>query len=63
MEPRRSLGWPIVLGVVLIGSIIILGVGWVLVSIVAALFSSLYTDSLISVLGSFFRIIGLFIQT
>ena len=37
MEPRRSLGWPIVLGVVLIGSIIILGVGWVLVSIVAAL--------------------------
>ena len=37
MEPRRSLGWPIVLGVVLIGSIITLGVGWVLVSIVAAL--------------------------
>jgi len=37
VEPRRSLGWPIVLGVVLIGSIIILGVGWVLVSIVAAL--------------------------
>ena len=37
MEPRRSLGWPITLGVVLIGSIITLGVGWVLVSIAAAL--------------------------
>lgn len=37
MEPRRSLGWPILLGVVLIGSIIALGVGWVLVSIGAAL--------------------------
>lgn len=37
MEPRRSLGWPILLGVVLIGSIIALGVGWVLVSISAAL--------------------------
>ncbi len=37
MEPRRSLGWPILLGVVLIGSIIALGVGWVLVSIAAAL--------------------------
>ena len=37
MEPRRSLGWPILLGVVLIGSIITLGVGWVLVSIAAAL--------------------------
>ena len=37
MEPRRSLGWPITLGVVLISSIITLGVGWVLVSIAAAL--------------------------
>ena len=37
MEPRRSLGWPITLGVVLISSIITLGVGWVLVSISAAL--------------------------
>ena len=37
MEPRRSLGWPILLGVVLIGSIIALGVGWVLVTIAAAL--------------------------
>ena len=36
MEPRRSTGWPILLGVVLIGSIIVLGVGWVLVSIAAA---------------------------
>ena len=35
MEPRRSLGWPITLGVVLISSIITLGVGWVLVSIAA----------------------------
>jgi signal transduction histidine kinase len=40
MEPRRSLGWPILLGVVLIGSILTLGVGWVLVSIAAALGSS-----------------------
>lgn len=37
MEPRRSLGWPILLGVVLIASIIALGVGWVLVTIAAAL--------------------------
>jgi len=37
MEPRRSLRWPILLGVVLIGSILALGVGWVLVSIAAAL--------------------------
>jgi signal transduction histidine kinase len=37
MEPRRSLGWPILLGVVLIASILALGVGWVLVSIAAAL--------------------------
>jgi two-component system phosphate regulon sensor histidine kinase PhoR len=37
VEPRRSLGWPILLGVVLIGSILTLGVGWVLVSIAAAL--------------------------
>ena len=37
MEPRRSLGWPILLGVVLIGSIIALAVGWVLVSVAAAL--------------------------
>ncbi len=36
MEPRRSTGWPILLGVVLIGSIIALGVGWVLVGIAAA---------------------------
>ena len=40
MEPRRSLGWPILLGVVLIGSLVALTVGWVLVSIVAALGSS-----------------------
>ncbi len=40
MEPRRSLGWPILLGVVLIGSIIALGVGWVLVSVAAALGST-----------------------
>ena len=37
MEPRRSLGWPILLGVVLIGSIIALAIGWVLVSVAAAL--------------------------
>jgi len=37
VEPRRSLGWPILLGVVLIVSIIALVVGWVLVSIAAAL--------------------------
>ncbi|MFM7207662.1 MAG: sensor histidine kinase [Planctomycetaceae bacterium] len=37
MEPRRSLGWPIILGVVLIASLITLIVGWVLVSIAAAL--------------------------
>jgi len=37
MEPRRSLRGPILLGVVLIGSIIALGVGWVVVSIAAAL--------------------------
>jgi len=37
MEPRRSLGWPILLGVVLIGSLVALTVGWVLVSIAAAL--------------------------
>jgi two-component system phosphate regulon sensor histidine kinase PhoR len=37
MEPRRSPGWPILLGVVLIASIIALGVGWVLVTIAAAL--------------------------
>ena len=37
MEPRRSLRWPILLGIVLIGSILALGVGWVLVSIAAAL--------------------------
>ena len=37
MEPRRSLGWPILLGVVLIAAIIALAVGWVLVSIAAAL--------------------------
>jgi signal transduction histidine kinase len=40
MEPRRSLRWPILLGVVLIGSIITLGVGWVLVSIAAAVGST-----------------------
>lgn len=39
MEPRRSLGWPILLGILLIGSILALGVGWVLVSIAAALSS------------------------
>lgn len=37
MEPRRSLRWPILLGVVLIGSLVALTVGWVLVSIAAAL--------------------------
>ena len=37
MEPRRSLGWPILLGVVLIVALIALTVGWVLVSIAAAL--------------------------
>ena len=37
MEPRRSLGWPILLGVVLIAALIALTVGWVLVSIAAAL--------------------------
>jgi len=37
MEARRSIGWPITLGVVLIGSILALGVGWVVVSIAAAL--------------------------
>jgi len=37
MEPYRSLGWPILLGVVLIGSLLALTVGWVLVSIAAAL--------------------------
>ena len=37
MEPRRSLGWPIRLGVELIVAIIALAVGWVLVSIAAAL--------------------------
>ena len=37
MEPRRSLGWPILLGIVLIGSILALAVGWVLVSVAAAL--------------------------
>jgi signal transduction histidine kinase len=40
MEPRRSLGWPILLGVVLISSLVALTVGWVLVSIAAALGSS-----------------------
>jgi signal transduction histidine kinase len=40
MEPRRSLRWPILLGVVLIGSIITLGVGWVVVSIAAAVGST-----------------------
>lgn len=39
MEPRRSLGWPILLGILLIGSILALSVGWVLVSIAAALSS------------------------
>jgi two-component system phosphate regulon sensor histidine kinase PhoR len=37
MEPIRSLRWPILLGVVLIGSLVALTVGWVLVSIAAAL--------------------------
>ncbi len=37
MEPRRSLRWPILLGVVLIGSLVALTIGWVLVSIAAAL--------------------------
>jgi signal transduction histidine kinase len=37
MEPPRSLGWPILLGVVLIVSVVALSVGWVLVSITAAL--------------------------
>jgi len=37
MEPRRSFGWPILLGVVLIVALIALLVGWVLVSIAAAL--------------------------
>jgi signal transduction histidine kinase len=37
MEPYRSLGWPILLGVVLIVSVVALSVGWVLVSITAAL--------------------------
>ena len=37
MFRRRSLGWPIILGVVLIVAIIALAVGWVLVSIAAAL--------------------------
>jgi len=37
VEPRRSIGWPITLGILLIGAIIALGVGWVLVSIAAAL--------------------------
>ncbi len=37
MEPRRSLRWPILLGVVLIAALIALTVGWVLVSIAAAL--------------------------
>jgi signal transduction histidine kinase len=36
MEPPRSLGWPILLGVVLIVSVVVLTVGWVLVSIAAA---------------------------
>ena len=45
MEPRRSLGWPILLGVVLIGSILTLGVGWVLVSIAAALGSTERNES------------------
>lgn len=39
VEPRRSLGWPILLGILLIGSILALSVGWVLVSIAAALSS------------------------
>lgn len=33
MEPRRSLRWPILLGVVLIAALIALTVGWVLVSL------------------------------
>lgn len=37
MEPYRSHRWPILLGVVLIGSLVTLTVGWVLVSIAAAL--------------------------
>ena len=37
MEQRRSLRWPILLGVLLIGSLVTLTVGWVLVSIAAAL--------------------------
>lgn len=37
MEPRRSLGWPITLGVVLIAAILTLAVGWVLVSVAAAI--------------------------
>jgi signal transduction histidine kinase len=37
MEPRRSLRWPILLGIILIGCILTLGVGWVLVSVAAAL--------------------------
>ena len=37
MDPSRSLGWPILLGVVLIVSLVALTVGWVLVSIAAAL--------------------------
>ena len=39
MEPRRSLGWPITLGVVLIVAILTLAVGWVLVSVAAAISS------------------------
>jgi two-component system phosphate regulon sensor histidine kinase PhoR len=39
VEPRRSLRWPILLGILLIGSILALVVGWVLVSIAAALSS------------------------
>lgn len=37
MEPYRSHRWPILLGVVLIGSLVTLTFGWVLVSIAAAL--------------------------
>ncbi len=37
MEPYRSLRWPILLGIALIGSLVTLTVGWVLVSIAAAL--------------------------
>jgi signal transduction histidine kinase len=37
MEPYRSRRWPILLGIVLIGSLVALTVGWVLVSIAAAL--------------------------